>query len=111
MGMAKYEILRKDQKDSTKFDIMSGTTAMGSIAKRCEKNQSKDQANPSDSSYESRYIRINFPHDLRLYDKMLCLATAFIIVSIIIVLCHLGNITNCFFYHLMSQQNVYHFKK
>lgn len=77
-GLMKFEILRKDLTDLNKFDIMRGSDVVGSIAKRIDMDKKPLTV------YDGPYVRLDFLQDLPLFDKMIALSTALLIVSLII---------------------------
>lgn len=74
-GLMKFEILRKDLSDLNKFDIMSASQVVGSIAKRIDKEKKPLTV------YDGPYVRLDVQQDLPLFDKMIALSTALLIVS------------------------------
>lgn len=76
-GSINFEVLRKDSENSgATFDIMYGDKSVGRIAKRFE----RDKANKNlDSTYEGDFIRIDFPAGMKIFEKLVVLATALLI--------------------------------
>lgn len=78
-GSMKVEILRKDSNDFNRFDIMSGSRVVGSIAKRIHMPKNL-------TTYDGLYVRVDFQQDLPLFDKVIALSTALLVVSRIYIL-------------------------
>ncbi|KAI1290282.1 hypothetical protein HDE_08196 [Halotydeus destructor] len=76
-GHSIIDLMRESKPEaSSSFDIMLGNKVVGKIAKRSERDHIARNVDPV---YDKDFVRIDFPTDMKIFEKLVVFATALLI--------------------------------